>query len=243
MLHVDRLDVFHGDLQALWGVSLAIDEHRITTLIGSNGAGKSTALYTVAGLLKPSKGAISFNRKRLDRLATHTIVEMGISMVQEGRRLFREMTVSDNLEMGAITKRARQSKRETLRWVYGIFPILGQRSMQRADTLSGGEQQMLAIGRALMCQPELLLVDELSLGLAPVVVEKISDILKEINQTRGVGIFLVEQNVPLALELADKGYIIENGRIVGEGDAKDLLESDQVRKAYLGISPEDETEV
>ena len=241
MLQIDRLDVFHGDLQVLWRVSLTIDENRITTLIGSNGAGKSTALYTIAGLLKPSNGTIAFKGERLDKLPTHRIVEMGISMVQEGRRLFREMTVSDNLEMGAITKRARQSKPDTLKWIYEIFPVLGQRSKQRADTLSGGEQQMLAIGRGLMSQPELLLVDELSLGLAPVVVEKISGILKEINHTKGVGIFLVEQNVPMALELADKGYIIENGRIVGEGDARALLESDQVQKAYLGIGPENET--
>lgn len=237
MLHIDRLDVFHGDLQALWRVSLDIDEKGITTLIGSNGAGKSTTLATISGLLKAARGTISFKGERLDKLPSHKIVEMGISMVPEGRRLFREMTVMDNLEMGAITKRARELKRETLKWIYEIFPVLAQRSRQRADTLSGGEQQMLAIGRGLMSQPELLLVDELSLGLAPVVVEKISSILKEINATKGIGIFLVEQNVPLALELADKGYIIENGRIVGEGDAKALLESEQVREAYLGMGP------
>jgi branched-chain amino acid transport system ATP-binding protein len=240
MLLIDRLQVFHGDLQALWDVSLAIDEKGITTLIGSNGAGKSTTLATIAGLLKPSGGVISFKGERIDKLPSHKIVEMGISMVPEGRRLFREMTVTDNLEMGAITKRAKHAKRETLKWIYEIFPILAQRSKQRADTLSGGEQQMLAIGRGLMSQPDLLLVDELSLGLAPVIVEKISKILKEINETKGIGIFLVEQNVPLALELADKGYIIENGRIVGEGDSKVLLESEQIKEAYLGMAPESE---
>jgi branched-chain amino acid transport system ATP-binding protein len=236
MLRIDGLDVFHGDLQALWDVSLSVEEKSITTLIGSNGAGKSTLLTSITGLLKASRGSISFKGTRLDRAATHKIVEMGISMVPEGRRLFKEMTVLDNLEMGAVTKRAKQEKNSTREWIYEIFPLLKERSKQRADTLSGGEQQMLAIGRALMSQPELLLVDELSLGLAPVIVQKISRILKEINETKGIGIFLVEQNVPMALELADRGYIIENGRIVGEGDAKALLESEEVKEAYLGLA-------
>jgi branched-chain amino acid transport system ATP-binding protein len=238
MLEIRQVDVFHGDLQALWGVSLMVEENRITTLIGSNGSGKSTTLATIAGLLKPAKGMVSFKGEKLNKLPTHKIVELGISMVPEGRRLFPEMTVKDNLEMGAIPKRARQSKNETMNWIYEVFPILNERAYQRADTLSGGEQQMLAIGRALMSQPELLLVDELSLGLAPVVVQKISRILKSINKTKGIGIFLVEQNVPMALELADKGYIIENGRIVGEGDAKALLNSEQVKEAYLGMTCE-----
>jgi len=238
MLEIRQVDVFHGDLQALWGVSLMVEESRITTLIGSNGSGKSTTLATIAGLLKPAKGMVSFKGEKLNKLPTHKIVELGISMVPEGRRLFPEMTVKDNLEMGAIPKRARQSKNETMNWIYEVFPILNERATQRADTLSGGEQQMLAIGRALMSQPELLLVDELSLGLAPVVVQKISRILKSINKTKGIGIFLVEQNVPMALELADKGYIIENGRIVGEGDAKALLNSEQVKEAYLGMTCE-----
>jgi branched-chain amino acid transport system ATP-binding protein len=236
MLEIHQIDVFHGDLQALWDVSLLVEENKITTLIGSNGSGKSTTLIAVSGLLKPTRGTISFKGERLDKLPAHRIVELGISMVPEGRRLFPEMTVKDNLEMGATTKRARSSKNETMKWIYDIFPILRDRYTQRADTLSGGEQQMLAIGRALMSQPELLLVDELSLGLAPVVVLKISRILKSINETRGIGIFLVEQNVPMALELADKGYIIENGRIVGEGNAKALLESEQVKEAYLGMT-------
>ncbi len=238
MLEITQIDVFHGDLQAIWDVSLQVEENGITTLIGSNGAGKSTVLSTIAGLLKAERGSISFEGVRIDRMPAHKIVEMGLAMVPEGRRLFREMTVMDNLEMGAITKRARQRKHETMEWVYDVFPILKERAKQRADTLSGGEQQMLAIGRSLMSQPKLLLVDELSLGLAPVAVQKISQTLEEINKTKGIGIFLVEQNVVMALELADVGYIIENGRIVGTGKGKELLASDQVRQAYLGMAGE-----
>ncbi|MBP7527028.1 MAG: ABC transporter ATP-binding protein [Syntrophorhabdaceae bacterium] len=238
MLEITGIDVFHGDLQAVWDVSLSIEGKGITTLIGSNGSGKSTVLSTIAGLLKPVKGSIAFDGVRIDTMPAHKIVETGIAMVPEGRRLFREMTVMDNLEMGAITKRARQKKNETMAWVLDVFPILKERARQRADTLSGGEQQMLAIGRSLMSQPRLLLVDELSLGLAPVVVQKISHILDEINKTRGIGIFLVEQNVVMALELADTGHIIENGCIVGSGKASELLVSDQVRQAYLGMGGE-----
>ena len=238
MLEISQINVFHGDLQALWDVSLLVEDKKVTTLIGSNGSGKSTTLTTIAGLLRPARGTISYKGKRLDKLPAHSIVELGISMVPEGRRLFPEMSVKDNLEIGAITRRARTSKNETIKWIYDIFPILKDRNAQRADTLSGGEQQMLAIGRALMSQPELLLVDELSLGLAPVVVQKISRMLKSVNETKGIGIFLVEQNVSMALELADKGYIIENGSIVGEGDAKVLLESEQVKEAYLGMTCE-----
>jgi len=238
MLEITQIDVFHGDLQAIWDVSLQVEENGITTLIGSNGAGKSTVLSTIAGLLKAERGSISFQGVRIDKMPAHKIVEMGLAMVPEGRRLFREMTVMDNLEMGAITKRARQRKHETIAWVYDVFPILKERAKQRADTLSGGEQQMLAIGRSLMSEPRLLLVDELSLGLAPVAVQKISRTLEEINKTKGIGIFLVEQNVVMALELADTGYIIENGRIVGTGKGKELLASDQVRQAYLGMAGE-----
>jgi branched-chain amino acid transport system ATP-binding protein len=235
MLELSSIDVYHGDLQALWDVSLTVEEGKITSLIGSNGSGKSTTLSTITGLLKPARGTLSFNGANLNKLPAHKIVELGISMVPEGRRLFPEMSVLDNLEMGAHARKAKEGKEKTLQWIYEVFPILRERSRQQANTLSGGQQQMLAIGRALMSQPSLLLVDEMSLGLAPVVVQKISQILKEINQTRGIGIFLVEQNVAMALELADKGYIIENGRIVGQGEAKALLESDAVKEAYLGI--------
>ena len=236
MLELSGLDIYHGDLQALWGVSLTVRDREITTLIGSNGAGKSTTLMAITGLLRPAKGSILFDGTRIDKLAAHKIVELGISMVPEGRRLFPEMSVRQNLEIGAFIGKARRAKYETMDWIYEIFPILKARAEQQASTLSGGEQQMLAIGRALMSQPKLLLVDELSLGLAPVVVEKISDVLKEINKSRGIGIFLVEQNVQMALELADIGYIIENGRIVGQGEAEALLESEEVKEAYLGIA-------
>ena len=235
MLELIDLDIYHGDLQALWGVSLAIRDGDITTLIGSNGAGKSSTLMAIVGLLKPARGTILFDGVRLDKLAPHRIVEMGISLVPEGRRLFPEMSVRQNLEIGAFIDKARRAKHETMEWIYEVFPILKERTGQRASTLSGGEQQMLAIGRALMSQPKLLLIDELSLGLAPVVVEKISDVLKGINKEKGIGIFLVEQNVQMALELADRGYIIENGRIVGQGEARVLLESEEVKGAYLGI--------
>jgi branched-chain amino acid transport system ATP-binding protein len=236
VLELSKVDIYHGDLQALWGVSLFVRDGEITTLIGSNGAGKSTTLMAITGLLRPAKGSILFDGARIDTLAPHKIVELGISMVPEGRRLFPEMSVRQNLEIGAFIAKARRAKYETMEWIYEIFPILKARADQQASTLSGGEQQMLAIGRALMSQPKLLLVDELSLGLAPVVVEKISDVLKEINKSRGIGIFLVEQNVQMALELADTGYIIENGRIVGQGNAKSLLESEEVKEAYLGIA-------
>jgi branched-chain amino acid transport system ATP-binding protein len=235
VLELIDLDIYHGDLQALWGVSLAIRDEDITTLIGSNGAGKSSTLMAIVGLLKPARGTILFDVVRLDKLAPHRIVELGISMVPEGRRLFPEMSVRQNLEIGAFIDKARRAKHETMEWIYEVFPILKERAGQRASTLSGGEQQMLGIGRALMSQPKLLLVDELSLGLAPVVVEKISDVLKGINKEKGIGIFLVEQNVQMALELADRGYIIENGRVVGQGEARVLLESEEVKGAYLGI--------
>ena len=236
MLELSQLDIYHGDLQALWNVSLTVRDREITTLIGSNGAGKSTALMAIAGLLKPAKGTISFNGVRLDKLPAHKIVDIGISMVPEGRRVFPEMTVTGNLEIGAFVGQARRERQKTMEWVYEVFPKLRDRARQQASTLSGGEQQMLAIGRALMSRPRLLLIDELSLGLAPVVVEKISEVLREINKANGIGIFLVEQNVQMALELADTGYIIENGRIVGHGDAGTLLESKEVKEAYLGIA-------
>jgi branched-chain amino acid transport system ATP-binding protein len=236
VLELSQLDIYHGDLHALWNVSLTVRDGEITTLIGSNGAGKSTTLMAIAGLLRPAKGMISFDNVRLDRLPAHKIVDAGISMVPEGRRLFPEMTVSGNLAIGAFIEKARAEKHETMEWVYEVFPKLRERANQRASTLSGGEQQMLAIGRALMSQPKLLLIDELSLGLAPVVVEKIAEVLKQINKAKGIGIFVVEQNVQMALELADRGYIIENGRIVGSGDARVLLESEDVKEAYLGIA-------
>jgi branched-chain amino acid transport system ATP-binding protein len=237
MLSINRLDVYYGDLQALSNVSMTIEEGRIAALVGSNGAGKSTVMKSISGLLKPKAGEIFFNDVRIDSLPSHRIVDMGICMVPEGRRLFPNMSVLENLEVGASPKVARRMRNDTLAWVYKIFPILKDRFRQKAATLSGGEQQMLAIGRALMSQPKLLLIDEMSLGLSPIVVQQISQVLKEINESKKLTILLVEQDVQLALSLADMGYIIENGRIVGQGSSSDLLRSDQVKEAYLGISP------
>jgi branched-chain amino acid transport system ATP-binding protein len=206
-------------------------------LIGSNGAGKSTVLKSISGLLKPRKGTISYDGIRLDKLPARKIVEIGICMVPEGRRLFPDMSVLENLELGAYLDRSRQAKDETINWVYEIFPILKERARQAARTLSGGEQQMLAIGRALMSQPKLLLLDEISLGLSPLLVETIYDVIKRISESRKITILAVEQNVTMILELANRAYIIENGRIVGQGDAEVLLQSGEVKHAYLGATP------
>jgi branched-chain amino acid transport system ATP-binding protein len=235
VLEINALDVFYADLQALWEVSLNIGEAEIVTLVGSNGAGKSTILKTISGLLKPRTGTITYNGIRLDKLAMHKIVDLGIGMVPEGRRLFPQMTVLENLEMGSFIPRARPAKNATLGWVYEIFPVLKERTKQVAGTLSGGQQQMLAIGRALMSQPRLLLLDEMSLGLAPLLVQNFSRVIKQINKEQKISIFLVEQNVNMALSLADRGYIMENGRIIFQGDAKTLLNNDLVKDAYLGI--------
>ncbi len=234
MLSIRNIDVYYGDLQALWDVSLDIQDRKITSLIGSNGAGKSTLQLAITGLVTAKNGTIHAGEHRLDNRPAHQIVDLGISMVPEGRRLFPEMTVLDNLEMGAYSRKARARLGETMEWVHGIFPRLKERVHQRAGALSGGEQQMLAIGRALMSRPSFLLIDELSLGLAPLVVRHICRILEEINHSRGITLFVVEQNVRMALELADYGYIMENGRIVGQGDSRGLLNSEDIKAAYLG---------
>jgi branched-chain amino acid transport system ATP-binding protein len=235
MLELREVDVCRGEIQILWSVSLAAEKGKITALLGSNGAGKSTLLAAISGLVKPSKGSIRFDGKPIERQPVHKIVELGVSMVPEGRRLFPEMSVLENLELGAFTRKARETRDQMMQRVFGVFPILKARSRQMAGTLSGGEQQMLAIARALMSRPRLLLVDELSWGLAPVAIRNITETLKQINKAMGLTIFIVEQNVSMTLEMADYGYIIENGRIVGQGTAKELLESDQVRDAYLRI--------
>jgi branched-chain amino acid transport system ATP-binding protein len=203
--------------------------------VGSNGAGKSTLLKTICGLLRFTRGSIRFNGLQLDKTPAHQIVQLGICVVHEGRRLFPEMSVLENLEMGAFNAKARKKKSEMTAWVYEIFPRLKDRRNQTAGTLSGGEQQMLAIGRALMSQPKLLLMDEVSLGLAPILVRHIYDVVKEINRSKQITIFLVEQNVRLALEVADSGYIIETGYIVGHDKANLLLCSDHVKESYLGF--------
>ena len=235
MLDVSHLDAYYGDLQALWDVSLTIEDGRIAALVGSNGAGKSTVMKSISGLIRPKAGKIVFDGVRLDRLPAYRIVELGICMVPEGRRLFPKMSILENLEVGASPKLARKVRQDTIAWIYEVFPILKERSKQLAGTLSGGEQQMLAIGRALMSQPKLLMIDEMSLGLSPIIVQAISRVLKEINNSKKLTILLVEQNVQLALSLADVGYVIENGRIVGQGSASDLRCSEQVKEAYLGI--------
>ena len=233
MLEISNLDVYYGDLQALWGISLSVEDGSVVTLVGSNRAGKSTLMQAIAGLLTPKAGSITFDGLRLDRLPAHRIVKSGVCMVPEGRRLFPRMTILENLEVGAST--ARKARQETLGWVYEVFPILEARSRQQAGTLSGGEQQMLAIGRALMSRPKLLLVDEMSLGLSPLATQSIAQVIKGLNESRRLTILLVEQDVQLALSLANKGYVIENGRIVGQGDAKDLLCSEEIKEAYLGM--------
>jgi branched-chain amino acid transport system ATP-binding protein len=233
MLEVEGIDAYYGDLQALWGTSIQVHEGELVALVGPNGAGKTTMLRVITGLLKPASGAIRFHGHPLGRESAHKIVELGISQVPEGGRIFTGMSVLENLELGAFVPKARRVKGQSLKWVYGIFPRLEERKHQRAGTLSGGERQMLAIGRALMSKPRLLLLDEPSFGLAPLLVEHIFEMIAEING-QGVTVLLVEQNVRAALELAHRAYVIENGRIVGQGTGEALLSFESVRSAYLG---------
>jgi branched-chain amino acid transport system ATP-binding protein len=234
MLVVDGINVFYGDLQALWDVSFKAEKGSITVIVGPNGAGKTTTLKTISGLLRPRSGSISFLGERIDNAPPHRIAELGISHIPEGRRLFPNMTVLENLMTGAYTRKAWEKRNETLEWIFQLFPILKERRNQLAKTLSGGEQQMLAIGRGLMSRPKLLMLDEPSLGLAPKLVLFTFNIVKQIHE-EGVTILLVEQNVRQALELADKAYVLETGRIILEGEGKELLESEYIKKAYLGI--------
>jgi branched-chain amino acid transport system ATP-binding protein len=233
MLSIKGVDAYYGHLQALWDVSLEVNEGELVALVGPNGAGKTTTLRVITGLLKPASGSVHFNDQCLDREEAHNIVGLGISQVPEGGRIFAGMSVLENLELGAFLSKARAVKDESLKWVYEIFPVLEERKEQRAGTLSGGERQMLAIGRALMSQPKLLLLDEPSFGLAPILVEHIFVMITEINR-QGVTVLLVEQNIRAALELADRAYVIENGRVVGQGVHEDLLSFECVRSAYLG---------
>ncbi len=236
MLVVEGVDACYKDLQALWGVSLQIGEGELVALVGPNGAGKTSTLKVISGLLKPIAGNVLLDGRSLVKEPAHRIVELGISQVPEGGRVFTGLTVLENLELGAFGAKARKAKDESLRWVYGIFPRLEERKKQRAGTLSGGERQMLAIGRALMSKPRLLLLDEPSFGLAPLLVEQIFQMITEINR-QGVTVLLVEQNVRAALELTNRAYVIENGRIVGEGSGEALLSFESVRSAYLGCAP------
>jgi len=234
MLKVSHIDVGYGDVQILWDVSFEVKEKEILVLVGANGAGKSTTLRTISGLLRPSKGSIEFDGVRLDHIPDHKTVEVGIVQVPEGRRLFPEMTVEENLIMGSLAPQAKAKRKETLQWVYSLFPRLEERRKQYARTLSGGEQQMCAVGRGLMSLPKLLMLDEPSLGLAPILVQDIFRMVQKINQ-EGVTVFLVEQNVKQTLNICSRAYVLENGRILLEGSGKELLNNDYVREAYLGI--------
>ena len=234
MLRVKGIEVFYGDLQALRNVSLAVDEKEIITIVGSNGAGKSTTLMTLSGILHPRAGEIYFQEKPVHHIPPSRIVEMGIVQIPEGRQLFPTLTVIENLEMGAQFPRAKKVRKETMGWVFQLFPRLQERKSQLAGTLSGGEQQMLAIGRGLMSLPELLMLDEPSLGLSPILVKTIFKIIKEINQ-QGTTILLVEQNVFHSLTLSHRGYVLENGSIVLGGSGQDLLKNRHIRQSYLGL--------
>jgi branched-chain amino acid transport system ATP-binding protein len=234
LLELEDVHTFYGSIEALKGVSLEVNEGEIVTLIGANGAGKSTTLRSINGLNTPKQGRIVFRGKDITRRGPHDIVEMGISQSPEGRRLFPHMSVLENLEMGAFQRKDRAGIREDLDRVYSLFERLEERKQQRAGTLSGGEQQMCAIGRALMARPKLLMLDEPSMGLAPIFVEKIFEIIREINE-QGTTILLVEQNALMALDAAQRGYVMETGKIALHDEAKALRENEQVQKAYLGI--------
>lgn len=233
MLKVENIDVYYGNIQALREVSLEVNEGEIVTLIGANGAGKTTLLKTLSGLLKPKKGTIEYLGKSIAGKAAQGIVKSGISQVPEGRRVFANMSVEENLDLGAYLRKEREGIKKDMERVYELFPRLLERKNQSAGTLSGGEQQMLAMGRAIMAKPKLLLLDEPSMGLAPLMVQTIFKIIKEINEA-GTTILLVEQNAHMALSIAQRAYVIETGKVVLSGDAKELQESDEVRAAYLG---------
>jgi branched-chain amino acid transport system ATP-binding protein len=233
ILKLHDVHTYYGSIHALKGVSLEVHEGEIVTLLGANGAGKSTTLRSINGLNHPRRGRIRFESRDITEEPPHDIVKMGISQSPEGRRLFSRMSVYENLEMGAFQRSDRTAIKESLDRVFSLFPRLSERKNQRAGTLSGGEQQMCAIGRALMAQPKLLLLDEPSMGLAPIFVEKIFEIIREINE-QGTPILLVEQNALMALDTASRGYVMETGRIVLADDAKKLRENEQVRKTYLG---------
>ena len=233
MLKINDINVFYGAIHAIKGASLEVNEGEIVTLIGANGAGKSTILRTISGLLKPKGGSIQFEGRDIAGLPAHEIVKGGISQVPEGRRIFAEMTVLENLELGAFTRKDKDGIKSDMEMVFNRFPRLKERISQLAGTLSGGEQQMLAMGRALMSRPRLLLLDEPSMGLAPLLIKEIFAIIQDINKA-GTTVLLVEQNANMALSIAHRAYVLETGRITLSGEAKELAASEDVRKAYLG---------
>ena len=233
MLKIDDLKVRYGGIEAVKGISFEVPEGAIVTLIGANGAGKSTTLRTIAGLVKPASGRIHLQAEDITGMSPDKIVTRGITLVPEGRRVFPDLTVLENLKVGAYLRRDKNEIEHDLQWVYDLFPRLKERSWQAAGTLSGGEQQMLAVGRALMSRPKLIMMDEPSLGLAPIIVKGIFDIIKEINRM-GVTVLLIEQNANMALKIADIGYVLETGRITLTGSGQELLRNEDVKKAYLG---------
>jgi len=234
MLEVKDLDVSYGDVQVLWGVSFEVKQGETVALIGANGSGKTTTLSAVSSLLRPGRGSVTFEGAPIHTRPAHEIIGLGIAHVPEGRRLFPDMTVEENLVLGTLAPEAKKHRAETLEKVYGIFPRLKERAKQAAGTLSGGEQQMAAIGRGLMSRPRLLMLDEPSLGLSPLLVSEIFRVIEEVHAA-GVTVLLVEQNVFKTLAIADRAYVLENGRVVLTGTGKDLLNDDHVRKAYLGL--------
>jgi branched-chain amino acid transport system ATP-binding protein len=234
LLQVENLKSGYGEVQVLWGISLEVHRGKLTTIVGANGAGKTTALRSIVGSVRPWKGHVLLDGKDVTKLSSHAKANRGLVLVPEGRQLFADMTVEENLEMGAYAKRARKGKKENLDRVYTMFPRLKERRKQRASTLSGGEQQMLAMGRGLMQEPEVLMIDELSLGLAPVLAQQLFLTLKKLRQ-QGMTIVLVEQNIHLALALSDYTYVLSEGRVHISGDSRDVANMDEVRRAYLGL--------
>lgn len=233
MLEVKDLEVYYGVIQAIKGVSFHVEKGEVIALIGANGAGKTTILHTVTGLLSPKKGSVIFEGKDITKVPAHKIVSMGMAHVPEGRRVFAELSVYENLKMGAYTRTDKAEIEDSLKSVYKRFPRLEERKNQMAGTLSGGEQQMLAMGRALMSKPGIILMDEPSMGLSPILVNEIFDIIRSVSES-GTTVLLVEQNAKKALSIADRAYVLETGNITLEGKAKDLLEDDSIKKAYLG---------
>ena len=234
MLRIEKLNFSYGDLKVLWDVDLQVEEGEIVTVVGANGAGKSTTLKNISRLVKPDSGTLTFDGQDLSRLPSHRVVELGLVQVPEGRRIFPEMTVMENLRMGSYVKGTRKDRERNIEWVFDLFPRLQERQKQLGGTMSGGEQQMLAIARGLMANPRLLLLDEPSLGLSPLLVKNIFDIITGINR-QGVTILLVEQNVYQSLRIAHRAYVMETGRVVLTGGGQELLDNEHVKKAFLGM--------